>query len=145
MGSRVCQASKRVLFYQAMDLPAVYDRHDLLAEEVSHDPDKRIETLGRLDLLVVDELGYLPMDSRRANLFFQLVNHLYTRASVVLTMNVPFDAWGKVFGDYVIAAATLDRLLHHSHVFSITCPSYRMKGKLVQRLDAETELAHDVS
>jgi len=137
---RVCQARKRALFFQAMDL-----LDDLLAAEISHDLHKRIETLGRLDLLVVDELGYLPMDSRRANLFFQLVNHLYTRSSVVLTTNVPFDAWGKVFGDNVIAAAILDRLLHHSHVFSITGHSYRMKGKLTRQLDAETEPVHDVS
>jgi DNA replication protein DnaC len=137
---RVCQARKRVLFFQAMDL-----LDDLLAAELSHDLHNRIETLGRLDLLVVDELGYLPMDSRRANLFFQLVNHLYTRASIVLTTNVPFDGWGKVFGDNIIAAAILDRLLHHSHVFSITGPSYRMKGKLTVPLDEERELAHHVS
>ena len=137
---RVCQARKRVLFFQAMDL-----LDDLLAAEISHELNKRIETLGRLHLLVVDELGYLPMDSRKANLFFQLVNHLYTRASIALTTNVPFDAWGKVFGDNVIAAAILDRLLHHSHTFLITGPSYRMKGKLAQRLDDQTEVAHDVS
>jgi DNA replication protein DnaC len=137
---RVCQARKRVLFYQAMDL-----LNDLLAAEVSHGLSKRIETLGRLDLLVVDELGYLPMDPRRANLFFQLVNHMYTRVSIVLTTNVPFDGWGKVFGDNVIASAILDRLLHHSHVFLITGPSYRMKGKLTRPLDDETNLEHDVS
>jgi DNA replication protein DnaC len=137
---RVCQARKRVLFFQAMDL-----LDDLLAAEISRDLQKRIETLGRLDLLVVDELGYLPMDSRRASLFFQLVNHLYTRASIVLTTNMPFDAWGTVFGDNVIAAAILDRLLHYSHVFSITGPSYRMKGKLTQPLDGHTELVHDAA
>ena len=134
---RVCQARRRVLFFQAMDL-----LDNLLAAEISHDLHKRIETLGRLDLLVVDELGYLPMDSRRANLFFQLVNHMYTRASIVLTTNVPFEGWGKVFGDNVIASAILDRLLHYSHVFLITGPNYRMKGKLVQRLDDQTDLMH---
>ena len=137
---RVCQARKRVLFYQAMDL-----LDELVAAEVSQCLSKRIETLGRLDLLIVDELGYLPMDARRANLFFQLVNHMYTRASIVLTTNVPFDGWGKVFGDNVIASAILDRLLHHSHVFLITGPSYRMKGKPTQPLDDETNLEHDIS
>jgi DNA replication protein DnaC len=137
---RVCQARKRVLFFQAMDL-----LDDLMAAEISRDLNKRIETLGRVDLLVVDELGYLPMDSRRANLFFQLVNHLYTRASIILTTNVPFEGWGKVFGDNVIASAILDRLLHYSHVLLITGPSYRMKGKLSPSLDHEDQLQHDVS
>ena len=137
---RVCQARKRILFFQAMDL-----LDHLLAAEISHDLNKRIETLGRLDLLVVDELGYLPMDSRRANLFFQLVNHMYTRASVVLTTNLPFEGWGRIFGDNVIASAILDRLLHYSHVFLITGPSYRMKGKVTQRLDEGANLQHNVS
>jgi len=98
---RACQARKRVLFFHTMDL-----LDDLLAADLSHGLRKRIEILGRLDLLVIDELGYLPMDARRANLFFQLVNHMYTRASIVLTTNVPFEAWGKVFGDDVIASAS---------------------------------------
>lgn len=123
---KACQARRRVLFHHAPDL-----LEQLLAAEVSRTLGKLVETLGRLDLLVVDELGYTPMDAHRANLFFQLVSHLYTRSSVVLTSNVPFDQWGRVFGgDEVIAAAILDRLLHHSHVFHLTGPSYRMKDKL---------------
>ncbi len=123
---RACQARKRVLFTHA---PALLDQ--LMAAEVSRGLGKMIETLGRLDLLVVDELGYTPMDSHKANLFFQLVSHVYTRSSLIVTSNVPFENWGKVFGgDEVIAAAILDRLLHFSHVFSITGPSYRMKGKM---------------
>jgi DNA replication protein DnaC len=137
---RACQARKRVLFVQAMDL-----LESLLAADATRSLGKLIEALSRLDLLVVDELGYIPMDSRRANLFFQLVNRLYTRASLIITTNVPFDSWGKVFGgDEVIAAAILDRLLHHSHVFLITGPSYRMQGKLAESLDVNAELTHDI-
>ena len=87
---RACQARQRVLFFRAMDL-----LDDLLAAEVSHQLHQRIETLGRLHLLVVDELGYLPMDTRRANLFFQLVNHLYTRVSMIVTSNVLFEAGAR--------------------------------------------------
>ena len=80
------------------------------------------------------------MNDQTANLFFQLINHLYTRVSVLITTNITFDAWGTVFGgNQVIAAAVLDRLLHHSHVFLITGPSYRMKGKLSASLDHQTE------
>jgi len=137
---RACQARKRVLFVQAMDL-----LENLLAADATRSLTKLIETLGRLDLLVVDELGYIPMDARRANLFFQLVNRVYTRASLIVTTNVPFDGWGKVFGgDEVIAAAILDRLLHYSHVFLITGPSYRMQGKLGQTLAESAKSTHDI-
>jgi DNA replication protein DnaC len=86
--------------------------------------------LRRVDLLIVDELGYLPMDGRRANLFFQLVAVRYTRGSLIITSNVAFDGWGKLFSDDVIASAILDRLLHHSEIFAINGPSYRLKDKL---------------
>ena len=76
------------------------------------------------------ELGYLPMDGRRANLFFQLVTVRYTKGSILLTSNVQFDGWGKLFGDDVLASAILDRLLHVSHIFPINGPSYRLKDKL---------------
>jgi DNA replication protein DnaC len=137
---RACQARKRVRFFQAVDL-----LDDLLAAEASRTLSKMLEAFGKLDLLIVDELGYLPMDPRRANLFFQLVNRMYTHASLILTTNVAFEAWGKVFGDDIIASAILDRLLHHSHVFLITGTSYRMKGKLAQPLDEKTNLTHDTN
>lgn len=123
---RACQARKRVSFLAATDL-----LEQLLAADVSRTLGKTLEGFGRLDLLVIDELGYTPMDAHRANLLFQLVSHMYTRASLIVTTNVAFDGWGTIFGgDEVIAAAILDRLLHFSHVFLITGPSYRMKGKL---------------
>ncbi len=136
---RACQARKRVLFTHAPDL-----LDQLLAAEVSRGLGKLLEAMSRLDLLVVDELGYLPMDAHRANLFFQLVSQLYTRVSVIVTSNVPFDSWGKVFGgDEIIAAAILDRLLHFSHAFQITGPSYRMKDKLSPPIEKPPNLCHD--
>jgi DNA replication protein DnaC len=123
---RACQQRKRVLFASALDLLG-----QLRAAHVSRTLPRFIDTLGRLDLLVIDELGYTPMDDQAANLFSQLVNHLYTRVSVIITTNVIFDAWRTVFGgNAVIASAILDRLLHHRHIFLIAGPSYRMKGKL---------------
>lgn len=128
---RACQARKRVMFMQAADL-----LEELLAAEVSRSLAKLIENLGRQDLLVVDELGYTPINRHQANLFFQVVSHMYTRASLIVTSNVPFDGWGTVFGgDEVIASAILDRLLHFSHVFLISGPSYRMKAKLEKGVD----------
>jgi DNA replication protein DnaC len=69
------------------------------------------------------------MDGRRANLFFQLVAARYTRGALLVTSNVSFDGWGRLFGDDVIASAILDRLLHQSEIFAINGPSYRLKDK----------------
>lgn len=136
---RACQARKRVQFAHAPEL-----LEQLLAAEVSHNLGKVVEAFGRLDLLVVDELGYTPMNSHQANLFFQLVSHMYTRSSLIVTSNVTFDSWGKVFGgDEVIAMAILDRLLHFSQVFLISGPSFRMKGKLTQTLEKPPDLCDD--
>jgi DNA replication protein DnaC len=116
---RACQQRQRTLFSPALDL-----LDQLRAAQVSHTLPRFIDTFGRLDLLVIDELGYTPMDDQAANLFFQLINHLYTRVSVIITTNVAFEAWGGVFGsNAVIASAVLDRLLHYSHVFLIAGPA----------------------
>lgn len=139
LGLRACQARKRVQFFAASEL-----LDQLLAAEVSRTLAKVIEGFGRLDLVVIDELGYLPMDSHRATLFFQLVSHLYTRTSIIVTSNVAFEGWGRVFGgDEVIASAILDRLLHFSHVFLINGPSYRMKGKRPAAVDAAPHDSND--
>lgn len=80
-------------------------------------------------LLVVDELGYLPFEKRSANLFFQLITRRYERGSMIVTTNQMVSQWGQVFGDDMIAAAILDRLLHHSHTLVIQGESYRLKQK----------------
>jgi DNA replication protein DnaC len=78
-------------------------------------------------LLVIDELGYLPLERASAHVFFQLVTRRYERGSIFLTTNQPVTEWGHVFGDEMIAAAVLDRLLHHSHTLVIHGDSYRLK------------------
>lgn len=140
---KACQERKRVLFVQALDL-----LEQLLAAQVTRSLGKFLESLGRLDLLVIDELGYTPMDAQQANLLFQLINHLYTRVALIVTTNVSFDAWGKLLGgDDMIASAILDRLLHHSHVFLIAGPSYRMRGRLENpmSLAEKPELGQDTA
>jgi IstB-like ATP binding protein len=74
--------------------------------------------LGRYPLIVVDEVGYIPFEPEAANLFFQLVSARYERASVIVTSNKPFGRWGEVFGDDVVAAAMIDRLVHHAEVIA---------------------------
>ena len=80
-------------------------------------------------LFVIDELGYLPFEKQTAHLFFQLVTRRYERGSMLITTNQIVTQWGHVFGDEMIAAAVLDRLLHHSHTLVIQGDSYRLKQK----------------
>lgn len=80
-------------------------------------------------LMIVDEIGYLPLEKQDANLFFQLVSRRYEKGSIILTSNQPFRNWGTIFGDDVVASAILDRLLHHSTVISIKGESYRIKDR----------------
>lgn len=87
----------------------------------------RLRYLCRPALLIVDEVGYLPLEPGGANLFFQLVNARYEKGAMVLTSNRGFADWGEVFGDNVIAAALLDRLLHHAVVVEIEGTSYRLR------------------
>ena len=89
--------------------------------------DHRLKTLTHPALLVVDEIGYLPVTQSGAVLFFQLINRRYGNASTVLTSNKGFEQWGRILGDEVMAAALLDRLLHRCHIVNIRGNSYRMR------------------
>ena len=110
---RACQAGHRVLFATAaewVDPLAQAHRAGRLHDELLR--------LGRYPLLVIDEVGYIPFQAEAANLFFQLVSRRYERASLNVTSNKPFGRWGEVFGDATVAAAMIDRLIHHAEVVS---------------------------
>ena len=94
--------------------------------------------LGRYPLLVIDEVGYIPFEPEAANLFFQLVSSRYERASLIVTSNKPFGRWGEVFGDDVVAAAMIDRLVHHAEVIALKGDSYRLKDRDLGRVPAAT-------
>lgn len=81
-------------------------------------------------LLIIDEIGYIPIDQQGANLFFQLISRRYEKGAMILTSNQAYSAWNEVFGDQVIASAILDRVLHHSITLNIKGESYRLKEKL---------------
>jgi len=107
----------------------------------------RIKTLTYPSLLVVDEIGYLPVSQTGAMLFFQLINRRYERASTVLTSNKGFEEWGQIFGDEVMAAALIDRLLHHCHIVKIRGNSFRMRhhtelSKTLHAAPAEQRSSH---
>jgi DNA replication protein DnaC len=89
---------------------------------------ERLRFYARPALLIVDEIGYLPITAGGANLFFQLVNARYEKGAMILTSNRGFAEWGEVFGDPVVATALLDRLLHHAVVVQIEGASYRLRA-----------------
>jgi DNA replication protein DnaC len=121
---RACQAGHRVLFATATEwVTRLAEAHHAgrLHEE--------LRRLGRYPLLVIDEVGYVPFEPEAANLFFQLVAARYERASLIVTSNKPFGRWGEVFGDEVVAAAMIDRLVHHAEVIALKGDSYRLRDR----------------
>jgi DNA replication protein DnaC len=124
LGRAAVEAGHSVLFTSATALLAALAR----AESEGQLSDK-ITFYAKPRLLVIDELGYLPFEKRSAHLFFQLVARRYERGSMLITTNQLIGQWGTVFGDDVLAAAILDRLLHHSHTLLIQGESYRLRQK----------------
>ena len=90
----------------------------------------RLKFFAKYKLLIIDEVGFLPLDSESSNLLFQLITKRYEKHSTVITTNKSLSRWGEVFGDNVLANAILDRLIHHSHIINITGRSYRTKDKI---------------
>jgi DNA replication protein DnaC len=97
--------------------------------EVQRSSTFRINRIIKSNVLIIDEIGYTPIDRKEANLFFTLISELYERTSVIITSNKSFDSWAEMLGDEVMTTALLDRLLHHAHVFSLEGESYRISKK----------------
>jgi DNA replication protein DnaC len=91
--------------------------------------DRRLRIYLAPKVLIIDEMGYLPLDELGATIFFQLVSARYERGSIILTSNKSYGEWGTIFGDPIIATAILDRLLHHSTTVNIRGESYRLKER----------------
>ncbi len=125
LGLKACEQGVRTLFVSATALIATLGK--ALGEGRL---EERLKLLSQPQLLIVDEIGYLPIDRHGASLFFQLVSRRYERGSIIITSNQSLGAWGEVFGDQVVASAILDRLLHHSITVNIKGESYRLREKL---------------
>ncbi|MFN8622419.1 MAG: IS21-like element helper ATPase IstB [Chloroflexota bacterium] len=132
LGIRACQAGHRVLFATAAQWVA-----RLAEAHAGGRLQEELVRLARYPLLVIDEVGYIPFEADAANLFFQLVSSRYERASVIVTSNKPFGRWGEVFGDATVAAAMIDRLVHHAEVVSLKGDSYRLKDRDLGRVPSD--------
>jgi DNA replication protein DnaC len=129
LGITAARHGHRVLFATATDwVTRLTDahRHGLLPKELAR--------LRRYGLIIVDEVGYLPFEQDAANLFFQLVSSRYEHASLILTSNLPFSGWGTVFGDQAVAAAMIDRIVHHADVLTLKGASYRLRNRGIDSL-----------
>ncbi|WP_291490617.1 IS21-like element helper ATPase IstB [Desulfurella sp.] len=122
IGVKAALQRKRVLFFTTEELMS-----ELIKANISSRLVEYIESLARIDILIIDELGYLEVNKAASSLFFKLISKRYEKKSTILTTNKPFEEWGEIFGDDVVASAILDRLLHHSYPFLISGKSYRMR------------------
>lgn len=137
LGRAAVESGHSTLFVTATALLASLSRAQTegkLAEQIAF--------YAKPKLLVIDELGYLPLEKNTAHLFFQLVSRRYERGSMLITTNQTITQWGHVFGDEMIAAAVLDRLLHHSHVLVVQGDSFRLRQKKRAGLLGSTKANH---
>ena len=133
LGIKAAQAKHKVLFTTAVEVVT-----QLLAAQEAGTLAQTVNRLAQPELLIIDEVGYIPFAQEAANLFFQVVNRRYEAGSIILTSNRAFSGWGEIFGgDVVVAAAMIDRLVHHAEVISLAGSSYRLRGK--EKLTAEAE------
>ncbi len=139
LGVKAAEAGHRVLFMTLDRLVST-----LVKARQENRLDRQLQQLTYPKVLVLDEIGYLPMTREEASLFFRLINRRYERASTILTSNKSFMDWGEVFGDQVIATAILDRLLHHSTTLNIKGESYRLKDKRKACIFRPIVTAHSV-
>jgi DNA replication protein DnaC len=129
LGVTAARHGQRVLFATATDwIARLTDAHS-----AGRLP-RELVRLRRYGLIIVDEVGYLPFEQDAANLFFQLVSSRYEHASLILTSNLPFSGWGGVFGDQAVAAAMIDRIVHHADVLTLKGASYRLRGRGIDSL-----------
>ena len=99
--------------------------------------ESKLKFYSKYKLLIIDEIGYLPITKDEANIFFQLIAKRYENKSTIITTNQPFSKWGEVFGDTTIASAIIDRLVHHSVIINIKGKSYRIKDLIQEDFDKQ--------
>jgi|SRR5690554_6712704 len=125
IGHEAIQAGYKVLFRNALTLV-----EELELAEMKGELKKRLTQLSKYDLIIIDELGYLPMSRQSRYNLFQLINSLYEYRSIILTTNKDFTSWGEFFHDDNVAVPIIDRIIHHSHIFMLGGESYRLKEKV---------------
>jgi len=101
----------------------------LKTADIQKTSEYRIKRIMKSDLIIIDEIGYTPIEKREANLFFNLISETYEKASIIVTSNKSFESWAEMMDDSIMITALLDRLLHHARVFNLDGESYRIKNQ----------------
>ena len=127
LGRKACHEGIPVRFFTAAELVM-----RLLRASAEGKIDRELAQIGRARLLVIDELGYIPIDEEGSRLLFQVVTNAYERQSVIYTTNIEFSGWGRIFGDPNMAAAIIDRTIHHGRMIRFEGDSYRKTHALMQ-------------
>lgn len=121
-GVKAIEAGYTVCFERIVNLVEL-----LKTAQIQRTAGFRINRILKVDLVIIDEIGYTPIERKEANKFFNLISELYERTSIIITSNKGFDSWAEMMGDDVMTTALLDRLLHHAEVFNLDGESYRIQ------------------
>jgi len=124
LGIKAIEAGYTVCFERIINLIKL-----LKTAQIQRTSGFRVNRIMRADVVIIDEIGYTPIERREANLFFSLISELYEMSSIIITSNKGFDSWAEMLGDEVMTTALLDRLLHHAKVYNLDGESYRLIGK----------------
>ncbi len=136
LGLKACERGLTVRFTTVQDLAA-----SLRAAEADRTVEQRIAELTDPDVVILDELGFTPLDAAVADAFYRIIASRYERKSLIITSNKSFESWADVFPDAVIASAVLDRLVHHAHLVPIVGESFRMKDHKMRGKEDVAEVA----
>lgn len=125
LGMKACSEGRKVIFYRAADLT-----NELVKEHRAGKVGDLVNKIGKADLFILDEVGYVPFDRQGAQLLFTVISKGYEQQSIITTSNLEFGRWNEVFGDDRLTAALIDRLVHHAHILAFEGQSYRLKQAL---------------
>ena len=134
IGLKACTEGKKVKFYRAANLST-----ELAEKHQKGNLRKYLQGLEKLDLLILDEVGFIPFDKTSSQLLFNVISNSYEHQSVIITSNLEFGKWNEIFGDDRLTAALIDRLIHHAHILGFTGKSYRYHAAMLAKGGVLTE------
>jgi DNA replication protein DnaC len=124
IGIEAVNAGYKVIFLNMSQLIKVLKTHEVVKKS-----ERLLKKIKKADLIIIDEVGYLPIKKEEANNFFQLITQLYEQTSIIITSNKGFGKWAEIMGDQIITTAVLDRIMHHSEIFNLSGKSYRLENR----------------
>jgi len=125
---KACNKGKKVKFYRTVDLT-----NELLEQHQKGQAGKMIKKIAKVDLLILDELGYIPFSKKAAELLFSVISNCYEKQSMIVTSNLQLGRWNEVFGDDRLTTALIDRVVHHAHILAFTGKSYRFQQAMANK------------